>query len=215
MAKFKSREEAGRQLAAQLLKFQGESPLVLAVPRGGIPVAIPVAEALKAPIEIVPIWRLTVPWSEENVFGYVTHKGDLHLNHAMVGQLRVTRPEIYQISNKSRLFLLKKLESWGVVPPSDLAQRTVIIVDDGMHSGWTLDSAVETTRGLGAKRIVVAVPVSHWRARRFVGNHCDEVISLLTEETALFRIANYYDDFPEISDERIRELLAPFTHVSI
>jgi putative phosphoribosyl transferase len=215
MAKFKSREEAGKQLAARLLKFQGESPLLLAVPRGGIPVAIPVAETLKIPIEIVPIRRLSVPWSEENVFGYVTHKGDLHLNHALIGQLRVSRPEIYQISNKSRLLLLKEMESWGVGPPSDLAQRTVVIVDDGMHSGWTLESAIETTRNLGAERIIVAIPVSHWRAGRFVGNHCDEVISLLTEESALFQIASYYDDFPELSDEQIRGLLARFSHAPV
>jgi putative phosphoribosyl transferase len=215
MAKFKNREEAGTQLADRLLKFQGESPILLAVPRGGIPVAIPVAETLKVPIEIVPIRRLSVPWSEENVFGYVTHKGDLHLNHALVGQLRVSRPEIYQISNKGRFLLLKEMESWGVGPPSDLAQRTVIIVDDGVHSGWTMESAIETTRSLGAKRIIGALPVSHWRARRFVGNHCDEVVSLLTEDIALFQIANYYDDFPEISDERIRELLVRFSHAPV
>jgi len=212
MATFKSREEAGKQLADRLVKFQGESPILLAVPRGGIVVAVPVAETLKIPLEIVPIRRLSVPWSEENVFGYVTHKGDLHLNHALVGQLRVSRPEIYQISNKSRLLLLKEMESWGAGPPADLAQRTAIIVDDGMHSGWTLESAIETTRSLCAKRIIVAVPVSQRRAERFVGNHCDEVVSLLTEDIALFRIANYYDDFAEINDEQIRGLLARFSH---
>jgi putative phosphoribosyl transferase len=98
------------------------------------------------------------------------------------------------------------LESWGVVLPN-LTDRTILLVDDGMHSGWTMFSAVETVRNLGATRIVAATPVTHFRAKRFVARHCDDVIALLSEDIALYQIGNYYDDFPELTRDEVKHLL--------
>ena len=211
MPRFPSREEAGRELASQLQKFQNQQPLVLPVLNGGVPIAFPVAAALKAAVLPVPIRALHVPWQHDNIFGYVTHQGDLHLNQALVGQVRLTQQEIRRIARKECQALQADLESWAVSVPDSLIDKTVLLVDDGMHSGWTMLSAVETVRHLGAAHTIVAVPVTHFRAKRFVGRHCDEVVALLTEDIALFQIQNYYADFPELSSADVKSLLNAFS----
>lgn len=211
MARFPNRQQAGRELAAQLSKFQDERPLVLAVLNGGLPTALAVASALKADLLPVPMRSLRVPWQQATIFGYVTHEGTLHLNQPLVGQVRLQLVTIQRMARKERLALEADLESWGVVIPNTLQNRTVLVVDDGMHSGWTMFSAIETARGLGAARIVAAVPVSHFRAKRFVGKHCDEAISLLTEDIALYQIGNYYDSFARVSSDDAGALLKTAT----
>ena len=213
MSRFPNREQAGRELTGQLSKFQNQQALVMPVLNGGVPTAIPVAQALQATLLPVPIRSLHIPWQHETIFGYVTHQGELHLNQPLVGQMRITPPEIHRIARKQCLALQMDLESWGVVLPSNFRDSSVLLVDDGMHSGWTMFSAVEAVRHLGAARIVAAVPVTHFRAKRFVGRHCDEVIALLTEDIALYQIGNYYDDFPKLSSAHVKDLLkaAPST----
>ena len=207
MSRFPNREQAGRELAVQLSKFQNQQPLVMPVPNGGVPVAIPVAQALKATLLPVPIRSLHVPWQHETIFGYVTHQSELHLNQPLVGQMRLTLPEIRRIARKEQLALQLDLESWEVVVPGSLQGKTALLIDDGMHSGWTMFSAIETVRHLGAARIVAVVPVTHFRAKRFVGRHCDEVIALQTEDIALYQIGNYYDEFSELSCADVKGLL--------
>ncbi len=199
MSRFPNREQAGQQLATPVAKLPqsagaGDAGAAMVACR----LLLPVAQALKATMLPVPIRSLHVPWLQEIIFGYVTHQGEMVLNQPLVGQMRLTPPEIRRIARKERLTLQTDLESWGVVLPNSLAGRTILLIDDGMHSGWTMFSAVEAVRHLGAARIVAAVPVTHFRAKRFVGRHCDEVIALLTEEIALYQIGNYYEDFPEI-----------------
>ena len=207
MPRFPNREQAGRELAVQLSKFLDQSPLVMPVLDGGVPTAIPVAQALRAALLPVPIRSLHVPWQQETIFGYVTDQGELHLNQPLVGQVRLTQPEVNEIARKQRLALESDLESWGVIFPDSLQGKTILVVDDGMHSGWTMFSAIETVRHLGAARIIAAVPVTHFRAKRFVARHCDEIIALLTEDIALYQIRNYYDDFPKLSSADVKELL--------
>jgi putative phosphoribosyl transferase len=206
MPRFPNREQAGHQLAAQLASFQNQQVLVMPVPNGGVPVALSVAQALKATLLPVPIRALRVPWQQETIFGYVTHQGETCLNQPLVGQVRLTRSDIQRIARNECMTLQADLESWGVVLP-DLTDRTILLVDDGMHSGWTMFSAVETVRNLGATRIVAATPVTHFRAKRFVARHCDDVIVLLSEDIALYQIGNYYDDFPELTRDDVKHLL--------
>jgi len=207
MSRFPNREQAGRELAAQLSKFQNQQPIVMPVPNGGVPVAIPVAQSLKASLLPVPIRSLHVPWQHETIFGYVTHQGELHLNQPLVGQMRLTQPEIRRIARKVQLTLQLDLESWGVIVPNSLQGKTALLIDDGMHSGWTMFSAVGAVKHLGAVRIVAAVPVTHFRAKRFVGRHCDEVIALQVEEIALYQIGNYYGEFSKLGSADVEGLL--------
>jgi putative phosphoribosyl transferase len=204
---FKNRLEAGKQLADRLSAVSMDSIVLLAVPRGGIPVARPSAERFGVPLDVVPIRRLPVPWANDIEVGYVTHLGALHLNQPLIGQVRLTPQEIYHIARREQKILQQELLDWGATPPSNLSDKTVVIVDEGLHTGWTMFSAVETAKSLGAERVIVAAPVSHFRAHRFVSHHCDTMISLVTEDIPLFLLANYYQEFPEVSDEEIRSAL--------
>src|SRR5688572_13438087 len=206
MSRFPNRERAGQQLATQLPNFHNQQVMVMPVPNGGVPVALAVAQALKATMLPVPIRSLHVPWLQEIIFGYVTHQGEMVLNQPLVGQMRLTLPEIHRIARKEQLTLQSDLESWGAVVLDSLQGKTALLIDDGMHSGWTMFSAVEAVRHLGAARIVAAVPVTHFRAKRFVGKHCDEVIALLTEDIALYQIGNYYEDFSELTSADVNHL---------
>jgi len=207
MAKFKSREEAGHQLASQIAVWESRNPIIFGIPRGGLPVAAPVAQAFKRPFLPLPMRRLEVPWDTKIVFGYVTHQGELHLNQPLIGQVRLTPPEVQKIAKRERLNLLKDLAAWGVTPVHSLEQQSVLLIDDGMHSGWTLFSALEMVRNWGARQILAAVPVAHFRAKRFVSRHCDEIVCLQTIEIPLYQIGNYYEDFAPVSDKQIQALL--------
>ncbi len=207
MAVYKNRLEAGQQLASRLSHLQNDNPVVLAIPRGGVPVAAPVARELKTSFNLVPIRRLAISWRPECDYGYVDSQGETHLNHALVGQVRLTSPEIHRIAQKERAQLVQDLENWGVPLLLELPKRTVLLITDGMHSGWAMYSAIEVVRKLGAGKVVAALPVSHFRAKRFVERHCDEVISLLVEDIALFRLEDFYKEFPPVTDEEIKGLL--------
>jgi len=209
MDPFRNREEAGNRLAERLSALSLESPALLAVPRGGVLVAAPIARKLRVPLGVVPIRRLPIQWAKDLEIGYTTDTEELHLNYPLIGQLRISRQQIYQIAKKEQKALQQELDTWGAVPPSSLALQTAVIVDEGLHSGWTIFSAVETVKKRGAKKIIVATPVSHFRAQRFVGRHCDQFISLITEDAPLFHIADYYQQFPDVSDDQIRSALAP------
>lgn len=207
MEKFKNREHAGQELVTQLAKYQSQNSLVMAIPNGGIPVALPIARSFKTTLSLIPIRSLRIPWAEQTIFGYVTATGDLHVNQPLVGQTRLSPVELHQIAKRERRALQADLIAWGVDVPANLNGNTVLIVDDGMHSGWTMFSAIETVKLLGAESIVAAVPVTHFRARRFVTRHCDEVVALFTDDIALYEIRNYYLDFPEIQNNQVKPLL--------
>ena len=208
MAAWKDRQKAGMQLATRLANLLNDQTVLVAIPRGGIPVAVPIAQSLRLDLQIVPIRRLSIPWRPENDFAYVNDKGELYVNQALAGQVRVTPVEIHRAGHKERVLLLKDLEAWGAPPLRTLQDKSVMIVDDGMHSGWAMYSAITLVRNQGARKIIACVPVAHFRARRFVSYHCDEVVSLQVEDVALFKIENYYQEFPRVSDEEIMACLS-------
>jgi putative phosphoribosyl transferase len=208
MALWKDRQEAGQQLAARLVDHREDSVVLLTIPRGGIPVAASVARPLRLNLYLLPIRPLSISWREENDYAYVDDEGNLYINQALAGQVRLTRSEIERIAHKERALLLKDLEAWGATPLPRLQGTTAWIVDDGMHSGWTMYSAVAKTRSLGASKIVAVVPVTHFRARRFLSYHCDEVVSLQVENIPLYRIEDYFAEFARVDDAEIKVLLS-------
>ena len=117
MERFQNREQAGRQLAAALVRFQSEKPVLLAVPNGGIAVASLVAENLGTALMVVPMRSLQVPWAPDVIFGYTSANGALHLNQPLIGQTRLSPQQIYQISKKRGLALQTDLASWDIHVP--------------------------------------------------------------------------------------------------
>jgi putative phosphoribosyl transferase len=207
MATFQNREEAGKQLAQGLPHIKDLPPRVLAIPRGGVPVASAVCQALSLPLNVVPIRALALAFDPCNPFGCVSSSGELFINQALAGQLRVSTAEIAQISRQVTGHLTRDLAAWGIQPPADLAGQAVLIIDDGMHTGWTMASALAWARGCGALRCLAAVPISTARAVRFIESHCDQVIALQQATEPLYQIGWHYDEFPALSDAMLRQWL--------
>lgn len=205
---FENRQDAGRQLLEYLKNLSIDRLVILAIPRGGVPVAAPMAKTLHVPLGVVPIRALAAPWDRRLIFGYVNPGGQQFLNHALVGQCRLTAEDVLAIARREQRELMRELKSWQIEPPKTLKGRAALLVDDGMHSGWTMFSAIEAVKQLEVHKVCVAVPVTHSRARRLIQNHCDEVTALRVEEVALYDIGNYYTDYSEVDSTRVREILA-------
>jgi erythromycin esterase-like protein/predicted phosphoribosyltransferase len=207
--RFRNRAEAGRLLAAQLSPYQGrDGTVVLALPRGGIPVAFEVAQALRAPLDVFVVRKLGVPGHEELALGAIATGGERVLNKALLEQISIPAEWIEAIDAKERRELERRERAYrGEWPPPDLANHTVILVDDGLATGSTMSAAVQAVRLDDPTRIVVAVPVADPDVLAALREEVDEAVCLLTPRP-LDSVGTWYEDFSQTSDEEVRTLLA-------
>ena len=206
---FRDRRHAGRVLAQILAGYANRSDvIVLALPRGGVPVAYEVAKALHAPLDVFVVRKLGVPGHEEYAMGAIASGGVRVLNDEVVRRLgipdaavdAVTRYEQGELERRERLYRAGR-------PLPDLRGRTVIVVDDGLATGSTMLAAVRALRAQQPARIVVAVPTAAAETCAQLRSEADEVVCATTPEP--FRaVGTWYDDFSQTSDEEVRELLA-------
>jgi putative phosphoribosyl transferase len=208
-ALFANREEAGRLLAEALEKYaQYDDAIVLGLPRGGVPVAYEVARRLKRPLDVFIVRKLGVPGFEELALGAIASGGVRVLNEDVVRALP-NAPELIEAVTVKELAELERRERnyRDGRPPPEIRGRTVILVDDGVATGATMRAAVGALRESGAARIVVAVPVGAAETCREFTGLVDEVVCLMAPEW--FRaVGQFYEHFPQVSDEEVRELLA-------
>lgn len=204
---FKDREEAGRILANRLTKYADQKPIVLGLPRGGVPVAFEVAKALKAPLDVYVVRKLGVPGHEELAMGAIA-SGDVRvLNKPVVGDLGISEEAIETETRKEQQELKRReLLYRGKRPPLDVSNRTVVLVDDGIATGSTIKAAIAALKKQKAGRIVVAVPVAPASTIDELKTEVDEVVCVSTPEM-FFAISVWYDEFPQTSDEEVCELL--------
>jgi putative phosphoribosyl transferase len=206
---FENRVEAGRALA-QALARPGRAPpgaIVLGLPRGGVPVAYEVAQALGLPLDVLVVRKLGLPWQPELAMGAIASGGALVLNEDVLRHAggreqaleQVRRRELAELERRERAFR-------GTRPPLDVAGRTAIIVDDGLATGATMEAAVRALKALRAERVVVAVPVASIEARDRVAAIADEVVCL-EAPTYFSAVGQWYRDFDQTSDEEVCELL--------
>jgi len=205
-APFRNREEAGRRLGERLSDLRGDDVVVLGIPRGGVEVAAVVADALGAPLDVVIPRKVGAPRNPELGLGAVA--GDVvvlddRLIEALAVDANYLRREIEQqrreIERREALYR-------GGRPPLDLAGRTVIVVDDGVATGGTAAAALRWAGARGAAKVVLAVPVAPPDAVRRLARDCDQVISLATP-SHFYAVGQWYDDFAQVPDERVVELL--------
>jgi putative phosphoribosyl transferase len=205
---FRDRSEAGRQLAARLAHY-GDHPdvLVLALPRGGVPVGYEVARALHVPMDVFIVRKLGVPGHEELAMGAVATGGVRVLNHQVVQGLgipdyvidAVAAWEEQELARRERLYRGKR-------PAPDVQGKTVILVDDGLATGSTMLAAARALRQLGPARIVVAAPVASRDTCELLKAEVDEVVCAVTPEP-FYAVGLWYRDFSQTTDEEVRELL--------
>lgn len=211
MAKvFPNRAEAGRLLAQRLEKYAGrDDVIVLGLPRGGVPVAYEVARSLGVPLDVFVVRKLGVPGFEELAVGAIASGGVRVLNEDVVRALPNAQELIELVTARETAELERREHSYrDGRPPPQLENRTVILVDDGLATGATMRAAVTALRQRRAARIVVAVPVGAPDTCREIEKEADETVCAIAPEW-FQAVGQYYEDFSQISDEEVRQLLAP------
>jgi putative phosphoribosyl transferase len=205
---FRDRAEAGDVLAGQLGHYAGRDDLtVLALPRGGVPVAARVARALGAPLDVFVVRKLGVPGHEELAMGAIASGGVEVVNEQVAGRLGLGEADLRRVAEAEGRELARRERSYREGrPPPALGGRVVILVDDGLATGSTMRAAVAAVRRLGPARVVVAVPTAPASTCQRLAEEADEVICATTPRP--FRAVGYsYRSFPQTSDEEVRTLL--------
>lgn len=206
---FLDRRDAGRRLAEKIAGYSHRPDvLVLALPRGGVPVAYEVARALNAPLDVFVVRKLGVPGYEELAMGAVATGGVRVLNNDIVEALGIPAPMIDAVAARERQELARRERLYrGGRPPPDVRGRTVILVDDGLATGATMHAAIEALRQQGPASIVVAVPTASPDTCEEMKKKADVVICAITPEP-FHAVGRWYQEFSQTTDEEVRELLA-------
>lgn len=209
MALFRDRHDAGRRLADRLGHLAGRpDTIVLALPRGGIPVGFEVADALEAPLDVLVVRKIGAPWNEELALGAIASGGFLYVDDAMLNEVQVARHELdATIARESAELARREALYRGTRPPADLTGRIVILVDDGLATGSTMRVAVHAVRARHAARIIVAVPVASAQACAMLAGEAGTCIAVAQPEP-FFGVGAWYDDFAQTSDAEVIDLLA-------
>ena len=199
---FDNRRDAGRQLAAKLREYSEQSVVVLAIPNGGVPVALEVASALNADLDLVICHR--IPLSLKSSFGAIADDGTIFLNEAAVKKNGLSQQQIEYEANKVRAEIKQRsLLYRGDRPLVRVNGEMVIIIDDGLASGYTMMAAVESVRHRHPKEIVVAVPVTSALALEQVEKIVDKVVTCATGFMLKFSVTDFYRDWNEVSDNEV------------
>jgi predicted phosphoribosyltransferase len=204
---FRNREDAARQLAQRLKGRELHDPLVLAIPRGGVVTGAVLARELGAELDVVLSRKLRAPMQPELAVGAVSEDGRVYLNHHAGEVLDLTedylaqerRHQLGEIARRKKLFR-------GVRPEAPVARRSVIVTDDGIATGSTMIAALQAVKTQHPREVIVAVPVASPDRLAEVRRWCDDVVCLLSPE-AFWAIGQFYEDFTQVEDEQVVELL--------
>jgi predicted phosphoribosyltransferase len=205
---FEDRRDAGRRLAAKLVKYAGEPDvLVLALPRGGVPVAYEVAELLGAPLDVFLVRKLGVPGHDELAMGAIASGGIRVLNDDVIRALRVDEDAIGAVATREWRTLREcELSYRGERSRPRVRGRVVILVDDGLATGASMRAAVQALNEEHPKRLVVAVPVAPPETCEAIRAEVDEIVCALTPP-AFYAVGRWYENFMQTTDDEVRELL--------
>ncbi|HEX5749482.1 MAG TPA: phosphoribosyltransferase family protein [Archangium sp.] len=211
--RFRDREEAGRQLAGRLRGLLDETPVVLALPRGGVPVGYEVATALGAPLEVLVVRKLGVPWRPELGMGAIAEGGALYVNAEVLAYADLTNADVLEVARQESRELARRVRLYrGERPLPDVRGRTVLLVDDGLATGGTARAAARAVRALGPRRLVLAVPVAVAEtAEALRHEEVDEVVTV-QEPPRLGAVGVWYEDFHQVDDEEVLVLLRQAHH---
>lgn len=207
--KFRDRSEAGRVLAEKLRHYAGrEGVLVLALPRGGVPVAYEVAAALDAPLDVFLVRKLGLPGHQEFAMGAVAAGGAMILDQTVLDQLRISSEDVAQVVEREKAELARRERLYrDARPPPEVRDRTVILVDDGLATGATMRVAAAAVRRRAPQRLVIAVPVAAGETCQELRAEADEVVCARTP-APFYAVGAWYEDFRQTTDEEVRRLLA-------
>jgi predicted phosphoribosyltransferase len=206
--RFRDRTDAGRRLAAALSSYAGRPDLlVLALPRGGVPVGFEVARALRATLDVILVRKLGVPGHEELAMGAIASGGVRIVSQDVVASLGIPDRVIAAAAASEERELARREHAYrDELPSPPIAGRTVLLVDDGLATGSTMRAAAAAVRSQRPERVVVAVPVAPPETCRSLRTEVDEVVCLFSPEPFI-SVGTFYEDFSQITDEEVRLLL--------
>jgi predicted phosphoribosyltransferase len=213
--RFRDRSEAGERLADELVGY-ADNPdvIVLALPRGGVPVGAQVAKRLNAPLDVFVVRKLGLPGHPELAMGAIASGGVRVLNGEVINSRRVPDEVINAVTAEEYQELQRRERSYrDDLPPPELEGKTVIIVDDGIATGSTMFAAIAALRQLNARRIVVATPTIARPTYYYLRKHADEVVTVIMPED-FYGVGQWYEDFSQTTDEEVHELLGLTNHAA-
>ena len=205
--RFANRAEAGRALADRLEEYRAQDPIVLGLPRGGVVVALPVAEHLGAPLDVIVVRKLGVPWQPELAMGAIGEGGVRVLDETVRSISAVSEEDVRRVEAHERAELAARVERFrGNRPPADLTGRTVLLVDDGIATGSTAKAACRVARARGAAEVVLAVPVAPAGVEHQFAEAADAVVAL-HQPWDFGAVGQFYRDFEQVSDGEVARIL--------
>jgi len=213
MPMFRDRKDAGERLAAQLLHLKDKSPVVLALPRGGVAIGAEIARLLGAPLDIVLVRKIGVPWQPELALGAVADGGtpEIFIDERMAESLAIPGDYVREEPTRQLAELERRRQTYCAGrPPVDLGGRTAIVVDDGIATGATMRVALRAVRRQRPAWLVLAAPVAAAETLAALAGEADETVCV-TAPQGLGAIGYYFDDFHQMSDDEVTALLAAAT----
>lgn len=206
--RFQDRTDAGRQLAALLTEYRDESPLVLGLPRGGVPVAYEIARTLGVPLDVWVVRKVGAPGQPELGLGAVAEGGALFLDRGMMRSLGVSEAEVSRTAEWEAEEVDRRVARFrGAHPAPDIQGRTVILVDDGVATGGTVRAAIRALRERRPGKIVLAVPVGAVESLESLRPEVEDIVCVHPAEF-MRSVGEFYDDFNQTPDEEVQQLLA-------
>jgi len=204
---FKDRLHAG-ELLAEKLRPRVKNLQILAIPAGGVPVAYTVAKILGAPFDVMVVRKIQIPWNTEAGFGAVTWDGTVILNEPLVAQLGLSDEVVQQCVARTRQMVEVRLKRFrGERPLPDLRGRRVVLIDDGLASGFTMLAAVKSVKGQSPNEVTVAVPTASLGAVELLAPNVDRLVCLNIRGGSIFAVADAYRNWYDLTDEEVMKYL--------
>jgi putative phosphoribosyl transferase len=205
--RYDDRQHAGRELGRLLAAAPPADPVVLALPRGGVPVATEVAAALRAPLDVVVVRKVGLPGQPEVGVGAVAEEGAVFLDEPLLRRVRLTAADLEPAVAAERTELARRVSLYRAGrPPRPLAGRTAVVVDDGLARGVTALVAIRSVRARGAAAVVLAVPVAAREGVRMVAPECDAIVCPVVLDR-FGAVGRHYRDFAQLGDDEVQHLL--------
>jgi putative phosphoribosyl transferase len=207
---FRDRYQAGQLLGKELIRYKDVDAIVLAIPSGGVPVAFEISRINRLQMDLVIVRKLQVPGNPEAGFGALSPDGNIVLNESLVKELRLTADQIREQADKTlRVIQQRNIRFRGGRPAPELKDRHVIIVDDGLASGYTMIAAVRWVTGMDPRRVVVAVPTGSEKTIDRILPGVDEVVCLNVRSGYPYAVADAYSSWYDLGDEEVLKLIRP------
>ena len=203
---FKDRFHAGKLLALKLKQYHFINPIVLAIPYGGVPVGISIARELSYPLELIMVRKIPIPYNPEAGFGAVSWDGEVVINQNLLDQLSLSNHEIKLTIQRVKLELEKRIQTFGKTL-SELQDRSVIITDDGLASGYTMLSSIQSIKKYSPNSITIAVPTASTSAIKLVSAYADMLFCLNIRESMVFAVADAYQEWHDLTEQEVKEII--------